>query len=286
MGYSSIANNHFSYILTLDEFRNQFDAETRPSYVKITTITMVSKFEQAIDIKRLRGIFEKMQSLQWKRGRSRSDKRITWSLGNAVFYNQITLRCVDEYNSTKSVKIFPNGSIQCAGCTSLFDCQRVIDQLKQMLRRLLGVTVPVDQFRVVMINSNFSLNRELNLISVYKHFVGIGDGFTVSFEPERYSAVKIKFQCATEMKQITVSIFATGKVIITGATTLKEIAFGYNVICSTIDANPSLTVRRTEKRDVFDRYMGYDTSTITRALRASGYQSWVRTIENKGITFF
>lgn len=285
MRYSCIANNHFSYILTLDEFRNQYEEKTRPSFVKITTITMVSKYHQPIDIQRLRGIFEKITELRWRRGNSRSARPITWSLGSAVFYNQITLRCVDEYNSTKSVKIFPNGSIQCAGCTSLFDCQRIINQLSQMLRRFVGVSVPAEQFRVVMINSNFSLNRELNLIAVYRHFVNLGHGFLVSFEPERYSAVKIKFQCATEMKQITASIFATGKVIITGATTLKEIAFGYNVICSTIEANPSLVVRDSSKMDVFDKYMGYDATSFIRALREKGHQSWMRTIENKQINF-
>ena len=52
--YSSIANNSFSYLLTLDEMRNALPEETRPSWVKIPTITMVSKFDQEIDIKKLR----------------------------------------------------------------------------------------------------------------------------------------------------------------------------------------------------------------------------------------
>ena len=52
--YSAIANNSFSYILTVDEFRNELPEETRPSWIKITTITMVSSFIQDIDIKKLR----------------------------------------------------------------------------------------------------------------------------------------------------------------------------------------------------------------------------------------
>ena len=50
--YSAIANNSFSYLLTLDEFRKELPDETRPSWIKITTITMVSSFIQTIDIKR------------------------------------------------------------------------------------------------------------------------------------------------------------------------------------------------------------------------------------------
>lgn len=286
MRYSSIANNHFSYILTLDEFRNQFtQGVVQPSYVKITTITMISRFEQPLDIHRVRGVFEKLGELRWRHKGSRSKKEIRWSLGNAVFYNQVTLRCVDEYNSVKSVKIFPNGSIQVAGCTSLFDCQRIIDQLGQMLLVVLGTKLKAEQFRVVMINSNFSLNHELNLIAVHRHFDEQGDIFSVSFEPERYSAVKVKFKPAEEMKQITASVFATGKVIITGACTLKEIAYAYNIVASTIHSNPSLAVKPTAKVDVFDRYMGYDTGKMVQALRNKGHQSWVRTIENKQINF-
>jgi TATA-box binding protein (TBP) (component of TFIID and TFIIIB) len=107
----------------------------------------------------------------------------------------------------------------------------------------------------------------------------------VSFEPERYSAVKVKFKPAEEMKQITASVFATGKVIITGACTLKEIAYAYNIVASTIHSDPSLAVKPTAKVDVFDRYMGYDTGKMVRALRNKGHQSWVRTIENKQINF-
>ena len=44
--YRSLANNTFSYILTLDEFRNEIPIEYRPSWVKLTTITMISKFQQ------------------------------------------------------------------------------------------------------------------------------------------------------------------------------------------------------------------------------------------------
>jgi hypothetical protein len=58
--YSAIANNSFSYLLTLDEFRKDLPEETKPSWIKITTITMVSSFAQEIDIKRLRSIFENL----------------------------------------------------------------------------------------------------------------------------------------------------------------------------------------------------------------------------------
>ena len=85
-----------------------------------------------------------------------------------------------------------------------------------MFSRILGkeYIIPEDTFRVVMINSNFSLNKNLNLLQTAQKFESV---FKTSFEPDRYSAVKVKFRPSEDMKEITTSIFSTGKIIITGA---------------------------------------------------------------------
>ena len=122
--YSTIANNSFSYLLTIDEFRNTLPDDLRPSWIKITTITMVSNFIQNIDIKRLRSVFEDIGTYRMKRSGTETDG-FEWKLKPTTFYNQVTLTYHDSY-STKSVKVFPNGSIQVAGCCDLFDCKRII----------------------------------------------------------------------------------------------------------------------------------------------------------------
>lgn len=283
--YSSIANNSFSYLLTLDEMRNALPEEIRPSWVKITTITMVSSFIQEIDIKKLREIFERIGSYKMRRKGTNTDG-FEWKLKPTTFYNQVTLTYNDTY-STKSVKVFPNGSIQVAGCCDLFDCKRIITQLVYIFKTFLGLEIqlPVDSFRVVMINSNFSLNYNINLMRVADWFEEYNDIFKVSFEPDRYSAVKIKFKPAHDMKEITCSIFSTGKIIITGAETLKEIAFAYNIINQHINENPHIRVSRTEETDVFDVYLGYKCDPFIKKLREKGFQSWMKTITNRQINF-
>jgi len=203
-----------------------------------------------------------------------------------TFYNQVTLTYHDSY-STKSVKVFPNGSIQVAGCCDLFDCKRIITQLTYIFKTFLGMEmkVPVDSFRVVMINSNFSLNYKVNLMKVAQWFEEHNEIFKVSFEPDRYSAVKIKFKPAQDMKEITTSIFSTGKIIITGAETLKEIAFAYNIINQHINEQPSIRVGRTEDTDVFDVYLGHKCEPMVEHLRAKGFKSWLQTITNRQINF-
>jgi TATA-box binding protein (TBP) (component of TFIID and TFIIIB) len=283
--YSSIANNSFSYLLTINDFRNQLPEEFKPSWIKITTITMVSSFVQKIDIDRLRTTFERIGSYKMRRQGSKMDG-FEWKLKPTTFYNQVTLTYHDTY-STKSVKVFPNGSIQVAGCCDLFDCKRIITQLIFIFKNFLGMTntAPVESFRVVMINSNFSLNYNINLMQVSDWFERYNDIFKVSFEPDRYSAVKIKFKPAHDMKEITCSIFSTGKIIITGAETLKEIAFGYNIINQHINENPRIRVSRTTETDVFDIFLGYKCEPFVKVLKERGFESWMKTISNRQINF-
>lgn len=283
--YSTIANNSFSYLLTIDEFRKALPEDLKPSWIKITTITMVSSFVQNINIKRLRRIFEEIGTYKMKRSGSNTPG-FEWKLKPTTFYNQVTLTYHDSY-STKSVKVFPNGSVQVAGCCDLFDCKRIITQLIHIFKVFLNleIKVPVDSFRVVMINSNFSLNYNINLIKVADWFENYNDIFKVSFEPDRYSAVKIKFKPAHEMKEITCSIFSTGKIIITGAETLKEIAFAYNIINQHINEKPDIRVSRTEDTDVFDIFLGYRCDPFVKHLKDKGFKSWVKTITNRQINF-
>jgi TATA-box binding protein (TBP) (component of TFIID and TFIIIB) len=149
----------------------------------------------------------------------------------------------------------------------------------------LDISISQDSFRVVMINSNFSLNYNVNLMKVADWFEAYPDIFKVSFEPDRYSAVKIKFKPAHDMKEITCSIFSTGKIIITGAETLKEIAFAYNIIINHINERPDIRVSRTEETDVFDIYLGYKCDPFVEKLRERGFESWIQTITNRRINF-
>ena len=281
--FSSISNNTFSYILTVDEFRNKIPERIRPSWIKLTTITMVSSFSKPVDVARIRKAFEKSDVILHKN--DINAKGIVWKLKPTSFYNQITLTYEDVY-STKSVKIFPNGSIQVAGCNDVVNCKHIIRSLSHILKLFDPELEALDKsFRVVMINSNFSLNYNINLMKTASHFEKYSDLFKVSFEPDRYSAVKIKFKPSEDMKEITTSIFSTGKIIITGAETLKEIAFAYNIINQHINDEGSIRVSKTETEDMFNIFSGYDVDESVKKIKSLGFSSWMNTIENRQINF-
>ena len=283
--FSSIANNTFSYLLTQDEFRQSYPENIRASRIKLTTITMISAFSKPIDVDRIRSVFEEVKDINLHRGNSIENKPITWKLKPTTFYNQITLT-YDDGHSTKSIKIFPNGSIQVAGCEDLFNCTYNISGLVHILQEFDKDNVPpAETFRVVMINSNFSLNYNINLMKTTQHFEKVSDVFKVSFEPDRYSAVKVKFKPAEDMKEITTSIFGTGKIIITGAETLKEIVFAYNIINQHINECPSIRVSKVQTNDTFDEYFGYKIDDIILKIKSMGFESWTNTITNRQINF-
>lgn len=266
--YSHIANNTFSYLLTLNEFRNKYPENFKPSWIKITTITMVSSFVHSIDIPKLKEAFVEGKEFKLRMRGSSTKEYFTWALKPTTFYNQITLVYKDKY-STKSIKVFPNGSIQVAGCSDLFDCKRIITELSYIFKRVLGEEsiAPIETFRVVMINSNYSLNYNINLIECVRQFEKYQEIFKVSFEPDRYSAVKIKFKPAEEMKEITVSIFSTGKIIITGAETLKEIVYGYNIINECLSENKRIIVSPSKEKDLFDVFIGHKIEPLIENLQ-------------------
>tara|TARA_B100000401_G_scaffold437624_1_gene383680 strand:+ start:3056 stop:3799 length:744 start_codon:yes stop_codon:yes gene_type:complete len=247
---------------------------------------MVSSFDKTIDIAKLKWFFQNKDIGDVILGKGKIGWKI--ELKPTTFYNQITLVYNDKF-STKSIKIFPNGSLQVAGCSDLFDCRRIIKQLAYLFELVMGDAFipPLETFKIVMINSNFSLNYSINLRSVSTHFSKYPDIFKVSFEPDRYSAVKVKFQPAQDMKEITTSIFGTGKIIITGAETLKEIAFAYNIINHTINSIPNVRVKQCDanKMDLFDDFSGYKIDKVLENLKMRGYNSWKLTTKNRQINF-
>lgn len=252
------------YLVTLDEISA---AHPNASLVRITTITMCAKTPAGIDIPKIREAFAD--------GVVRRVGPFDWSARNAAFYNQMTIGYCDQ-NTNKSIKLFPNGSIQVAGCSDLFDCERIIKQLSVILREHAGAAedIPLQSISVKMINTNFSLNSSVNLNNIIT-CLSKDPIFKVTFTPERYSAVKIKFAPGPDMKQVTASIFSTGKIIVTGAQTLKEIAFAYKILNERLSIDKIL-IGPSAVRDTFDTVLGYKFSEIVPMLRRRGVLSWVQ----------
>lgn len=320
-----VTNHTYSYLLTMDEFRNSFEDEHKPSWVKLSTITIISNINpyfikrfsktnySVIETKtgKIHSVFEKKILAQTFIDSLGGNKKINtsvllkvfkelktlkifnkntngyfeWKLLRQKFFNQVTIGYQDAY-SNKSAKIFSNGSIQVTGCSDLFDCQRIIKQINFILKLILNITATEHNFKVVMINTNFSLNYNVNLMNIVRLAHQDKVFSNATFKPDKYSAVKIKFKPASDMKQVTTSIFSTGKIIITGAENLKEIVFAYNLLNQFINFNrDKIKVSRTEKTDVFNIVNGYKIESLITAIKSKGHHSWNYVNNNQAILF-
>jgi len=245
----------FEYIRSLAAIRAELcpGPLPEPSWVRITTITMCSKFLEDIDLPKFRENFKKLETVTVRRKGTRFGG-FEWRMSDTAFYNQVTIGYRDAY-SKKSIKIFPNGSIQVAGCSDIFDCRRILRQLSFILKVVLGREndIPVDEVAVKMINTNFSLNSSVNLNKIIQKLSK--PPFRVTYDPDRYSAVKVKFVPGPDMKQVTASIFSTGRIIVTGAQTLQEIAQAYSILNQNL-RDPAIYVKTVPVLETFDTILG------------------------------
>ena len=265
----------FPYLMTLDAVKHP---ET--TWVKITTITIHTKFDATFDIHVMKALMAKLGSISLSPHSSSSGQ--VWTLHPTKFYNQITIAS-ESLGKKKSVKIFSNGSVQIAGCSDLFDCKRVVRQVAHILEILKGSVLVVPLFKVAMINTNFRLNYTINLMEVVRLF-GSNKIFShIEFNPDNYSAVIIKFKPASDMKTVTVSIFSTGSVIITGAETLKEIVFAYSIITKFIELHKveiKVAPNAVTNTNQFDYICGYHIEELIKHLKQKGTPSWFDAIDN------
>ena len=262
----------FRYIMTLAKLREKY--ENTPSWIRITTITMTCKFfSESVDIARIRAYFQTHKEVRVRRLGTLTDGNV-WTMRESEFYNQVTIGYEDAY-TVKAVKVFPNGSFQVAGCADLCDCRRISVQLSHILSSIFEHPMPANEFKVVMINTNFAMNQPVNLMEVFEKLgrpTTTGGKnrprFDVSFNPDRYSAVKIKFQPRPNMKQVTASVFSTGKIIVTGAETLQEIVFAYDVL------NAELLTNRSVPDTTQGIFMGAEFGAWIPELARRGITAW------------
>ena len=255
----------FEYIQTLAKFRKELPEP--PSWIRITTITMcASNITGKIDPAQIQAIFNAAGGSIIVRPKG-SQNGFEWKIKppkrGSNFYNCVSI-CYTDYYSTKAVKLFSNGSIHIAGGSNVLDCKRIVNQLKVLLPLILkkDTTINFEMFKIVMINTNFTVNKMLNLYTVKRSMEAAG--FDVVYEPSNYSGAVVKFKPQEGMKQVTVNIFSSGSIIITGAETLMEVAHAYRTI--NMNLGPECTIKPSEEIYDYGITMGASFTEWLRVL--------------------
>jgi len=202
-------------------------------------------------------------------GASHKDIFTNRKITSKSFFNQSTLvlrRRVGEEKEDSmwkevNVKLFANGGIQMTGVTSEVFARETMEWLLHNIQSLpaspFAAPAAIQRFSVQLINTDYAMDKFINQDALHKILISEYNLFSM-LEKTIYQGVNAKFfyntrniktgicECETknfckgqgtgngegQCKRITMSIFRTGRIIITGAREMKQIHAAYEFLNS------------------------------------------------------
>jgi TATA-box binding protein (TBP) (component of TFIID and TFIIIB) len=195
-----------------------------PMNCSVSTMTICGKLDATVDVDVVMDFITNRDHSALA-GLSLQKGKKTKGPDTSAFYNQLTIKA-----GTTSIKIFRNGAIHVTGAKSVVHFVDVIDRVCTVLGTIMEATPSLESASISMINVIFCAARTLPLTVLRQALEDAGH--PASYDPDAYPGVNAK------VLDITVLIFTTGSVIISGAKTPEHVADVYNVVCTIIDALP------------------------------------------------
>ena len=207
--------------------------------------------------------------------KGKNDKKISKKKleSKKFFYNQLTLHIHNSLKNNKrvNVKIFNNGRIQMTGINSeLVGCTTMDIVLKEFIKLSNKEDIfseenisQIGELETVLINSDFDIHHEVDRESLHRTIVD--NGYLSSYEPCNYPGVNIKYYfnplkrnfgiCDCDKpcngkglndtcKKITIAVFKSGKIIITGGRSKVHIQTAYEFITEFIQENKEIVLKK------------------------------------------
>jgi len=241
----------------------------------ISAMVQIGKLNTKVDLTNLAKILEVNDNILYIEHGSHVNKGVNnkkiskkKSENRKYFYNQVTVHLFNnlKINNRVNVKVFNNGRIQMTGINSDQIGETTVQILLSEFNRLSSVSKSqifetetiqeIGSLETVLINSDFDIHNKINREAL--HRLIIQNGYMSSFEPCTYPGVNIKYYhnplarnfgiCDCEKpcngkgkdntcKKITVAVFKSGKIIITGGRSKNNIQTAYEFITEFIDEN-------------------------------------------------
>ena len=249
-----------SFNETLETIDTSLSDEILLNKLRISTITLCSNFNCDINL----GEFSKLYKNSIKYTPRTKNKT-----QNNSFYNSLLMNISVKYQPRQkvSIKFFPNGKVQIAGLQTIEACAYCI---RKAFRRLLktslfikGDSTPkITDTRIVMINSDFKIGSSIyqdKLCGILlEHGVSNGGNFVqIGFNPSKYPAINTKVVSDSNKddysehyekygirkkykKFISMLIFRSGSIIITGGNDISDYSSVYSKIIDILSKNKSL----------------------------------------------
>ena len=224
----------------------------------ISTITVCTNFGSHIDLKKLASVYESGIKYNPK---GKKSKKINQD--SDCFYNSLIMNMKNKYQDIGyiSVKFFPNGKLQIAGCKNVLSCAYSI---RKAFSRILKTDCFLDKpkihdSKIVMINSDFKLKYNFDQINFCDILNGLsihedkGNFTQVNYQPSKYPAINTKVVIKDKIPEyrkfllnksikkfsglISILIFRPGSVILTGGNDITEYLEIFKQFMQIIDDN-------------------------------------------------
>lgn len=258
----------------MDEYADAYiklmnDANHNGHNVNVSTTTLLCELSTTkIDIRYFTELF-KEHGVSIKISKNNKQYELT-KRGKLkkTFFNQVTLNYTDV--SKKSIKIFSNGKLQITGISSCFECHHVIGLVTKWLNAYIEEkTQPIKVVHayVGMLNVNFSVGSHLDLRQL-NSILNKHDNVMSVYNPETYPAINMKLyhtneeivSSTKERKNISIFVFGTGNIVVTGGKDLPSVHRAYNFIVNQLEENPVVYLRKRVSNPIRSNtpmYCGY-----------------------------
>jgi TATA-box binding protein (TBP) (component of TFIID and TFIIIB) len=246
--------------ITSDNIGEELKLNIIPSDIIISTMTIVCKSEAKFCVKNIgyfleldkNKIFSVNYSLDPKSNRTINNIKKKRNIKNKKnknnFYNQVSIVVFSDEGKKINIKLFSNGSIQMTGCKDIKNSLNALNNLFMELKKTKAVYDPVNnkiiekpfvedinelsidkitKFKIAMINSNFNIGFKVDRDKLYD-LINTKNIAECSYDPIIHACVNIKYEC--DNKTVSIFVFESGSIIITGANNGKHILDAYNFI--------------------------------------------------------
>jgi len=211
----------------------------------------------------------KVSNIRGKKPKEKKKKRDSEDDNRKCFDNQVTTVYHMREGYNPNVKIFRNGNIHMTGIRCPEDgiimISHVTDELKRIYEKghhdivsSIDDLTPCD-FKIRMINSNFSVNYVVRRKSLHALLISDKYNNNCNFQGTSYPGVKLYYfwntkneskdgicKCTKtcfgkgtgdgdgECKKVTIAVFESGNVLITGANAFQQVNDAYKYICDVL----------------------------------------------------
>jgi len=232
-------------------------------------------FIESIKCGKENGICRSLVPIKIKKTKKTKKNKKIKKLNKINFYNQVSIvvNCNQQRDfMCVNIKLFKNGSIQVTGCKKISALIWILNKLFRMLKEnipineetlktqdnLMKYSEPhaflnvseLQNFKIVMINSNFELGFDINREALFN--VLVKNKVDCWFDTARHAGVNIKLKTqhqenkTTEPHITTIIVFAKGKIIITGAQSYLQVMECYKFINIFLIENFNLIIMNSQ----------------------------------------